>query len=85
MNSTTLRSAILAIGCWLSAFPVLAHPGHPLRTAPPQHLLTSPDHLIVLVAGGTVLWLTGLFVQRRLPRQFLQGAGLAAILIAAFI
>ena len=62
-----------------------AHPGHDLRDASPQHLLTSPDHLAVLALGGLALWLAGRFVQRQLPRRLLQGAGLAAILSAAVI
>jgi hypothetical protein len=51
----------------------------------PGHLLTSPDHLAVLVLGGVTLWLVGRFVQRQLPRRLLQGAGLAALLTAGVI
>jgi hypothetical protein len=62
-----------------------AHPGHDLLDATPRHLLTSPDHLAVLTAGGVALWIAGRFVQRQLPRRLLQGVGLAAILVAAVV
>jgi hypothetical protein len=85
MNSANLRSAALAIGCLLSAIAASAHPGHDLRDATPQHLLTSPDHLVVLALGGAALWLAGRFVQRQLPRCLLQGAGFAALLASAVL
>jgi hypothetical protein len=75
-----VSSALLAV-----THTTQAHPGHNLRDASPQHLLTSPDHLAVLALGGVALWLAGRFVQRQLPRRLLQGAGLAAILGAAVI
>jgi hypothetical protein len=62
-----------------------AHPGHDLRDASPQHLLTSPDHLALLALGGLALWLAGRFVPRQLPRRLLQGAGLTALLGAAVL
>jgi hypothetical protein len=62
-----------------------AHPGHDLRDASPQHLLTSPDHLALLALGGVALWLAGRFVQRQLARRLLQGAGLAAVVTAAVV
>ena len=75
-----ISSSLLAI-----ALTAQAHPGHDLRDASPQHLLTSPDHLAVLALGGAALWLVGRFVPRQLPRRLLQGAGLAALLGAVVI
>ena len=76
-----------AVSAWLLAlaFTAQAHPGHDIRDASPQHLFTSPDHLAVLALSGAALWLAGRFVQRQLPRQLLQVAGLAAVLTAAVI
>ena len=85
MNSAKFRSGSLALGSLLLAISASAHPGHDLRDATPQHLLTSPDHLSVLALGGVALWFAGRFVQRQLPRRLLQGAGLAAVLTAALI
>jgi peptidoglycan/LPS O-acetylase OafA/YrhL len=85
MNSAKFRSGSLALGSLLLAISAFAHPGHDLRDATPQHLLTSPDHLAVLALGGVALWFAGRFVQRQLPRRLLQGAGLAAVLTAALI
>jgi hypothetical protein len=85
MNSAKFRSATMAIGCFLSALSASAHPGHALREATPQHLLTSPDHLAVLALSGGVLWFAGRFMQRRMPRRLLQGAGLVAVLTAAMV
>jgi hypothetical protein len=67
------------------AFAAQAHPGHDLRDASPEHLLTSPDHLAVLALGGAALWLAGWGVPRPLPRRFLQAAGLVAACSAALI
>ena len=75
-----VSSSLLAI-----ALTAQAHPGHDLRDASPQHLLTSPDHLALLALGGGALWLAGRFAQRQLPRRLLQGAGVAAMLSAAVI
>lgn len=75
-----VSSSLLSI-----ALTAQSHPGHDLRDASPQHLITSPDHLAVLALSGLALWLAGRFVQRQLPRRLLQGAGLAAILSAAVI
>lgn len=75
-----LSSSLLA-----NALTAQAHPGHDLRDASPQHLLTSPDHLALLALGGFALWLAGRFVQRQLPRRLLQGAGLAAMLSAVVV
>jgi len=85
MNIAKLRSTTLAIACLLSAISTSAHPGHDLRDATPQHLLTSADHLAALALGGVALWFAGRFVQRQLPRRLLQGAGVAAVLTAAVI
>ena len=60
------------------------HPGHGLQEASTAHLLTSPYHLAVLVMAGAGLLFAGRFVQRRLPRRVLQGAGFTA-LVGAFL
>jgi uncharacterized membrane protein len=62
-----------------------AHPGHGLHDASATHILTSPYHLAVLALSGAVLLLVARFVQRRLPRRLLQGAGLAALAVATVI
>ena len=85
MNSAKLRSGSLALGSLLSAISASAHPGHDLRDATPQHLLTNPDHLAALALCGVAVWFAGRFVQRQLPRRLLQGAGLAAGLTAALL
>ena len=76
-----------SVSSWLLALALTAeaHPGHDIRDASPQHLLTSPDHLAVLALGGAALWFAGRFVQRQLPRQLLQGSGLAAVLAAGVL
>jgi hypothetical protein len=84
MNPAKFRST-LGIGYFLSAIPLLAHPGHDLREATFRHLFTSPDHLAVLVVGGAALWLVGRFAQRQLPRRLLQGAGLAVVVTAIIL
>ena len=78
-------TAVISASLTALALTAQAHPGHDLRDATPQHLLTSPDHLAVLALGGVALWLTGRFAQRQLPRRILQGTGVAAILTAAVI
>lgn len=62
-----------------------AHPGHSLTEAPTAHLLTSPDHLAVLVLVGAAMCLWAQFVRRRLPRRALQFAGSLAILSALIV
>jgi uncharacterized membrane protein YfcA len=69
----------------LTPAPASAHPGHSLGDANAQHLLTSPDHLAVLALGGLGLWFAARLVQRRVPRQLLQGFGLLALLAAVVL
>jgi hypothetical protein len=87
MKTANLRSSalVLAIGYLLSAISASAHPGHRLGEHGATHIVSSPYHLAMLALGGAMLWLTGRFVQRQLPRRFLQGAGIAAVLTAALI
>jgi hypothetical protein len=62
-----------------------AHPGHDLAEVDTHHLLTSPDHLAALALAGAALWFGARFVHARLPRRLLQGAGLAAVAVAAVV
>ena len=76
-----------AVSAWLLAlaFTAQAHPGHDLRDATPQHLLTSPDHLAVLALGGVALWFAGRLAQRQMPRRILQCTGVVALLTSAVL
>ena len=85
MNSANLRSIAPTIGSFLLTLSASAHPGHDIRDATPQHLLTSPDHLAVLALGGMTLWLIGRFAQCQMPRRLLQGAGVAGLLASAVL
>ena len=56
-----------------------AHPGHDLLDASPAHLLTSPDHLLVLGLVGTAMLIGARLVHERLPRRVLQFSGALAV------
>ena len=56
-----------------------------LTEADTRHLLTSPDHLAVLALSGVALCFGARFVHARRPRRLLQGAGLAAVAVAAVV
>ena len=73
-------AALLCAGSTLAA---LAHPGHSLGDASARHLLTSPDHLAVLLLAGCGLTASSWLVQKHLPRRALQCSG--AALLAAFV
>jgi hypothetical protein len=88
MNNTRHSLKLLAIATFgmLSGGSVAqAHPGHSLFDATPMHLLTSPDHFLVLAMTGTLLLFGAKFVQSRLPRRFIQGAGVIALAAAAVV
>jgi hypothetical protein len=68
-----------------SALPALAHPGHALTDASASHLLASPFHLATLAVMGAVTYAAARLVQRRLPRQALQVAGVALVCGAAVL
>ena len=84
MNRTKL-TALITSSLTALALTAQAHPGHDLRNATPQHLLTSPDHLAVLALCGVALWFAGRLAQRQMPRRILQCTGVFAILTAAVI
>lgn len=44
----------LAIGCLSLVTTVHAHPGHGPDEVPPEHLVTSADHLGVLLAAAVI-------------------------------
>jgi hypothetical protein len=82
----TLHTRLFAATAALTlAFSAQAHPGHDWTDADARHLLTSPDHLAALALAGIALWFGARFVHARLPRRLLQGAGLAAVAVAAVI
>ena len=69
----------------LSAAIVQAHPGHLLSEASPAHLVTSPDHFLVLVISGVLLIAGARLVQRTWVRRALQCTAAMAFLGAAMI
>ena len=77
--------AIATLGILSGGSVAQAHPGHSLFDAAPVHLLTSPDHFLVLAMTGTVLLFGAKFVERRLPRRLVQGAGVLALGGAAVV
>ena len=77
--------AIATLGILWGGSVAQAHPGHSLFGATPIHLLTSPDHFLVLAMTGTLLLFGAKFVQRRLPRRLVQGAGVFALGGAAVV
>jgi hypothetical protein len=83
MNSLRYPAAFVT-ALLLNAGLAQAHPGHALHESDLSHLLASPYHLTVLVLMGVALLVGGAFVQRRLPRHFLQAGG-ALMLVAAVI
>ncbi len=79
----TFQFAAAAAGLLAWASPAGAHPGHSLTEASPAHLLTSPDHLLVLLLLAGALGVAAQFVHRRLPRRLLQFGAVVAVLGAA--
>ena len=81
------RTPVKILTCLLtfSGLSLLAHPGHPLNEAGLSHLLTSPNHLVVLALAGGAMSIASHFVQRRLPRRVLQGCGAFALASAIVI
>jgi peptidoglycan/LPS O-acetylase OafA/YrhL len=77
--------AVATLGILSGGSVAEAHPGHSLFDATPMHLLTSPDHFLVLAMAGTVLLFGAKFIQRRLPRRLIQGAGVVALAGAAVV
>ena len=83
---TTSGPRRLAIAAQLficSGMAAMAHPGHSLSDASARHLLTSPDHLAVLLLAGCGLLAGSWFAQKSVPRRALQCGG--AALLAAFV
>ena len=76
------RPTGLAFVLFCSALTASAHPGHSLTDAGISHLVTSPDHLLLLALGGVMISVAGRFVQRRLPRWAMHGAGALALMSA---
>ena len=86
MNWNRLKFAGPSLLLWLAAgLSAVAHPGHAWGDADARHLLTSPDHLALLALTGGVMMLAARLIQRRLPRRLLQGAGAAAVVVAAVV
>lgn len=79
------RSLATAILLALSAVIVQAHPGHALSDASPTHLITSPDHFLVLVITGVLLVFGARLIHRTWVRRTLQSTGAAALVGAAMI
>ena len=84
-KSTAFGSFATAAAVVLGGAIAQAHPGHSLHDASATHILTSPYHLAILASGGALLWFAARFIQRRLPRRLLQGAGLVAIATATVL
>jgi peptidoglycan/LPS O-acetylase OafA/YrhL len=84
-QSFAARPFAAALALALGSAMAQAHPGHGLHDASATHILTSPYHLAVLALSGAALLLVARFVQRRLPRRVLQGAGLAALATATVL
>jgi len=74
-------ATIMALGITVAQ----AHPGHGVSDVSATHLLTSPDHFLVLATSGVLLVFGARLVQRRLPRRLLQGAGVVTLAGAAVI
>ena len=68
-----------------STLPAAAHPGHSLHDASPAHLLTSPDHLLVLIASGIAMLTLARLIPSRWLRRAVSGAGTVALLSAAVL
>lgn len=82
----TLHTCLFAATAALTlAFSAQAHPGHDWTDTNARHLVTSPDHLVVLALSGVALWFGARFVHARRPRRLLEGAGLAAVAVAAVV
>lgn len=82
----TLHTRLFAATAALTlAFSAQAHPGHDWTDGNARHLVTSPDHLAALALAGAALWFGARFVQARRPRRLLQGAGLAAVVVATAV
>ena len=56
-----------------------AHPGHALGDAHLSHLISSPDHAILLVGVGCLLYLAGGFISQKRIRNSLQWFAVALI------
>ena len=76
---------LTAAATFMLALPALAHPGHSLTDAGAAHLLTSPFHMVTLAVMGAVTYAGARLVQRRLPRQAMQVAGVAMLFSAAVL
>lgn len=78
------RIPVAATALWLASLAAAtAHPGHRLGDHGVSHVVTSPYHLLVLALVGFGLFVASRFVQRRVPRRLLQGAGVAALVATA--
>jgi len=79
------RLVVLVLTLFTLAPLTNAHPGHSLIEAAPAHLLTSPDHLVVLTFLGLFSCLIARFVRARLLRQLLQVSGAFSTLTAVVL
>ena len=84
-NHPSFRKISLAIALFGSALTASAHPGHAWTDASISHLVTSPDHLLLLALGGALVSVAGRFVQSRLSRWTLHGLGALALLGAILL
>jgi len=84
-NPARRRILTTAVGLWLSNAVVQAHPGHGLTDVNPTHLVTSPDHVAILLFSATLLFLGGRAVQQRWRRRLLQSAGMLALAGAGIV
>lgn len=69
---------------WFAFAPVAsAHPGHAITDASAAHVLSSPDHLAVLLLFAGLMATGAQFIHRRLPRRLLQSGAVATVVSAA--
>ena len=87
MNRPAHKLALLSTTAWMTNLiqSAQAHPGHDFLESSPSHLLTSPDHLLVLAVIGVVLFLVGGIIERRLPRHILRGIGAATVVVSGVV
>jgi len=81
----SLALPTLAFSLVLLAPSAPAHPGHSLSGSGAGHLLTSPDHLVLLALLGAALWFGGRFIGSKLPRLSMQGLGVLTIIAAGVL
>lgn len=76
LRAVTLLAASFCQG---SAF---AHPGHSLNDASLLHIVSQPDHVLLLAVSAVVLWVSGAFLQRRWMRTLANGVAAVSLVLA---